>query len=66
MIEARSDAIRAILHRNMECWVLESSKLDVVIRINIDILGIGELKWVRMGKFNSVQFSLVAQLCLTL
>ena len=25
----------------------------MVIRINIDILGIGELKWVRMDKFNS-------------
>ena len=33
-------------------------KLDVVkqemVRINIDILGISELKWTRMGKFNSV------------
>ena len=24
-----------------------------MVRINIDILGISELKWVRMGKFNS-------------
>ena len=33
------------------------SKLEVVkqelARVNIDILGINELKWTRMGKFNS-------------
>ena len=32
-------------------------KLEVVkqemVRVNIDILGISELKWTRMGKFNS-------------
>ena len=27
MIEARSDAERAILHRNLECWVHESRQI---------------------------------------
>ena len=39
-------------------WSMNEVKLDVVkqemVRINIDILGISELKWTRMGKFNSV------------
>ena len=36
---------------------MNQSKLDMVkqemARVNIDILGIGELKWTGMGKFNS-------------
>ena len=36
---------------------MNQGKLDVVkqerARMNIDILGISELKWMRMGKFNS-------------
>ena len=36
---------------------MNQGKLDVVkkgmLRINIDILGISELKWMGMGKFNS-------------
>ena len=36
---------------------MSKSKLDVVkqemARVNIDILGISELKWIGMGKFNS-------------
>ena len=36
---------------------MNKGKLDVVklemVRINIDILGISKLKWMRMGKFNS-------------
>ena len=36
---------------------MNQSKLDVVkqemARVNIDILGISELKWMVMGKFNS-------------
>ena len=36
---------------------MSKSKLDVVkqemARVNIDILGISELKWTIMGKFNS-------------
>ena len=57
MIEARSSALRAILHRNLECYVHESSKLEVVkqemAKVNVDILGISELKWTGMGEFNS-------------
>ena len=35
---------------------MNQGKLDVVkqeIRVNIDILGISELKWTEMGEFNS-------------
>ena len=36
---------------------MNQRKLDVVkqdmVRINISILGIGELKWTEMGEFNS-------------
>ena len=36
---------------------MNQGKLEVVkqemVRVNIDILGINELKWVGMGKFNS-------------
>ena len=49
---------------------MNQSKLEVVeqemARVNMNILVISELKWMGMSKFNSVQFSLVAQLCLTL
>ena len=45
------------MNRNLDCQVHESSKLEVVkqevARVNIDILGISELKWTGMGKFNS-------------
>ena len=45
------------MHRNLECQVHESSKLELVkqemARVNIHILGISELKWTGMGKFNS-------------
>ena len=36
---------------------MNQGKLDVIkqetVRVNIDILGISELKWMGMGKFNS-------------
>ena len=36
---------------------MNQGKLEVVkqemARVNIDILGISELKWIRMGEFNS-------------
>ena len=45
-----------ILHRNLECQVHESRQLEVVkqemARVNVDILGISELKWTGMGEFN--------------
>ena len=57
VIEARSDTVRAILHRNLECQVHESrqtgSGQTEMVRVNIKILGISELKWTGMGEFNS-------------
>ena len=57
MIEARSDAVRAILHRNLNVRSMNQGKLEVVkqemARVNTDILGINELKWTGMGEFNS-------------
>ena len=44
------------MHRNLECQVHESSKLEVVkqemARVNVNILGISKLKWTGMGEFN--------------
>ena len=41
----------------VECQVHESGKLEVVkqemARVNVNILGISELKWTGMGEFNS-------------
>ena len=37
-------------------FLVDEGKLDVVkemARVNMDILGISELKWMGMGKFNS-------------
>ena len=58
MIEARSDAIKE--QYCMENWNVRSmnkGKLEVLKqkmeRVNIDILGIRELKWTGMGEFNS-------------
>ena len=58
MIEARSDAVK-----NKYCmgtWNVRSmnqGKLEVVkqelARVNIDILGISELRWTEMDEFNS-------------
>ena len=46
---------RAILHRNLECQVHESRQIGSgqVARVNVDILGISELRWTGMGEFNS-------------
>ena len=59
MIEARSDAVKS----NTYCigtWNVRSmnqGKLEVVkqemARVNVDILGISELKWTGMGELNS-------------
>ena len=41
----------------MECQVQESRQIgsgqQEMARVNLDILGISELKWTGMGKFNS-------------
>ena len=48
---------KTILHRNLECQSMNQGKLEVVkqemARVNVDILGISELKWTGMGEFNS-------------
>ena len=57
MIEEKSDAVKALLHRNLDVRSMSQGKLKVVkqeiARVNIDILGIRELKQTGMGEFNS-------------
>ena len=59
-MEVKSDALRAILHRDLvpvNVRSMNQDKLEVVkqemARVNIDILGISELKWTAMCEFNS-------------
>ena len=47
MIKARSDAVK-----NMNQGKLEVVKQEMA-RVNVNILGINELKWTGMGVFNS-------------
>ena len=46
-----------ILHRNLNVRSMNQGKLDALkqdtARVNIDILGISELKWTGMGEFHS-------------
>ena len=56
MMEVKSNAVKS----NIAYWNVRSmnqGKLEVVkremARVNIDILGIRELKWTGMGEFNS-------------
>ena len=58
MTEVKSDAVKNNIC--IETWNVRSmnqGKLEVVkqemVKVNIDILGISELKWIRMGEFNS-------------
>ena len=45
------------MHRNLDVRSMNQGKLEVdkqeMARVNIDILGISELKWTGMGEFNS-------------
>ena len=45
------------MHRNLECQVHESRQIRSgqtgMARLNINVLGISELKWTGMGEFNS-------------
>ena len=43
------------MHRSLECQVHESKEVvkQEMTRVNIDILGISKLRWIRMGEFNS-------------
>ena len=55
MMEAKSDAVKSIRTWNVRS--MNQGKLKVVkqemARVSINILGISELKWTRMGEFNS-------------
>ena len=58
MIEARSNAVKSNIA--IGTWNVRSmnqGKLEVVkqemARVNVDILGINELKWTGIGEFNS-------------
>ena len=50
------------MHRNLECQVPESGKLEVVkqemARVNVDILAISELKWT--GMVNLTQMTIIS------
>ena len=56
-MEARSDAVKSNIYRNLECQVHESRQIgsgqtgDGKSKCNI--LGISKLKWTGMGEFNS-------------
>ena len=58
MTEARSDAVKEQYCigtwnvRSMNQGKLEAVKQEMA-RVNVDILGISELKWTGMGEFNS-------------
>ena len=52
MIEARSDAVKSNIALYMNQGKLEVVKQEMT-RVNINILGIGELKWTGMGEFMS-------------
>ena len=55
LMEVKSDAVRTVFRRNVRS--MNQNKLEVakqeMARVNIDILGISELKWTGVSKFNS-------------
>ena len=57
MMEAGFNAVRAICVGTWNVKSINQGKLEVVKqemeRVNVDILVISELKWTRMGEFNS-------------
>ena len=56
-MEAKSDAVKNNTIGTWNVTSMNQGKLEAVkqemARVNIDILGIGELKWTGMGEFNS-------------
>ena len=53
------------MHRNLECWVHESGKLEVVkqemARVNIDILGLTELnglEWTNLTQMTIIYINI--------
>ena len=57
MIETRSDAVKQYCIGTWNVRSMDQDKLEVVkqdmARVNVDILGISELKWTGMGEINS-------------
>ena len=57
MIEARSDVVKSNIASEPGILSMNQGKLEVIkhemARVNVDILGISELKWAGMGEFNS-------------
>ena len=56
-MEVKSDAVKSNSIGTWNVRSMNQGKLEVVkqemARVNINILGISELKWTRMGEFNS-------------
>src|SRR5574337_484676 len=56
-MDIKSNAVKSNMHRNLGCQVNESRQIgsgqQEMARVNIDILGISELKWTGMGEFSS-------------
>ena len=56
-MDVKSNAVKTMLHKTWNVRPMNEGKLEVVkqetARVNIDILGISELKWTGMGEFNS-------------
>ena len=57
VMEVQSNAVKNDIAQEPGCQVRESRQIgsgqQEMARVNIDILGIGELKWTGMGEFNS-------------
>ena len=56
MTEVKSDAVKSSVALEPEIRPMNQGKLEVVKqveRVNIGILGVSELKWIRMAAFNS-------------
>ena len=59
MMEVKSNVVKSNIYFKGTCNVrsMNQGKLEVVkqemARVNVDILGISELKWTGMGEFNS-------------
>ena len=57
VIETRFDAVQSNIIRSWNVSSMNQGKLEVVkqemVRVNINILGISELRWTGMGEFNS-------------
>ena len=62
MTEERSNAIKSNSIGTQNVNSMNQGKLEVVkqemARVNVDILGISELKWTGMGEFNSDDHSI--------